>query len=116
MQKIEIVITTDAGDTRVIASTDCIHSTGRCAVYSTNTSAHLDARRAMTAGEQMAVSRLCLQAATRMLAIDPTDRAGIAAVSAYHAAEPSSPAAPVHAMNEPPTGDTVMESDIHGPA
>jgi len=87
MQKIEIVITNDAGESSVIASTNR-HSVDHC-IYATNLSGHMDARKAMTPGEQMAVSRLCLNAAARMFAADPTDAACLAALAAFHSADKS---------------------------
>ncbi len=85
MQKIEIVITNDAGESSVIASTNKVHSN----IYSTNLAGHLDARKAMTPAEQMATSRLCLNAAARMFAADPTDTACLAALAAFHEADKS---------------------------
>ena len=89
MLKIEIVITNDAGESSVIASTHCLHPArpGAGAITTTNTSGHLEARRAMTAGDQMAASRLCLNAAAHMFVMDPTDLAALAAISAFHAAQ-----------------------------
>ena len=85
MQKIEIVLTNDAGESSVIASTNKVHSN----IYSTNLAGHLDARKAMTPAEQMAASRLCLNAAAHMFAMDPTDTACLAALSAFHGADKS---------------------------
>ena len=106
MKSIEIVITNDAGETRVIASTHRI-SDGSCNIYNTPTNDHAEARRAMSAGDQMLASSLCLIAATHMLAVNPLDPACMAAVSAYHAA--TGPMKPGDgSVVETPEGDVVV--------
>ena len=112
MQKIEIVITNDAGESSVIASTHCLHPArpGAGAITTTNTSGHLEARRAMSAGDQMAASRLCLNAAAHMFVVDPTDLAALAAISAFHAAQGAgSTEQGVGSIFSPPDGGTIIE-------
>ena len=97
MQKIEIVITNDAGVASVLASTECLdhlplrpgvsevlRSPSR--VYCTNLQGHEDARRALTVSESMAVSRLCFAVGSNTFAVDPTNTACLAAARAYHEA------------------------------
>ena len=84
MQRIEIVITNDAGESSVIASTNRIDAASR--IYCTRLHGHEDARRAMTVSESMAVSRLCFAVGAHTFAIDPTDTASLAAARAYHEA------------------------------
>lgn len=86
MLKIEIVITNDAGESSVIASTNRLSggtSTGGH-IFCTNLHGHEDARRALTVSESMAVSRLCFSVGAHTFAIDPTDTASLAAARAYH--------------------------------
>jgi hypothetical protein len=82
MQKIEIVITNDAGESSVIASTNQIGAR----VFCTNLHGHEEARRALTVSESMAVSRLCFGVGAHTFAIDPADTASLAAARAYHEA------------------------------
>ena len=84
MQKIEIVITNDAGESSVIASTNRLDANSR--VYCTNLHGHEDARKALTVSESMGVSRLCFGVGAHTFAIDPTDTASLAAARAYHEA------------------------------
>jgi hypothetical protein len=85
--KIEIIITNDAGESSVIASNNSLGTAGGGRIYSMNTAGHQDARRAMTACEQMATSHMCLAAAAHMFALDPGNKPVLAAVLAYHEAD-----------------------------
>jgi len=84
MQRIEIVITNDAGEASVIASTNRLDANSR--IYCTRLHGYEDARRALTVSESMAVSRLCFGVGAHTFAIDPMDTACLAAARAYHEA------------------------------
>jgi hypothetical protein len=103
--KIEIVITNDAGESSVIASSNSLGTVGGGRIYSMNTAGHQDARRAMTAGEQMATSHLCLAAAAHMFALDPGNKPALAAVLAYHEADKVTAAQEVTADARPEAPD-----------
>ncbi len=107
MQRIEIVITNDAGESSVIASTNRIDAASR--IYCTRLHGHEDARRAMTVSESMAVSRLCFAVGAHTFAIDPTDTASLAAAKAYHEAGGSLKRGEGSAGTTP-DGDTFIET------
>ena len=107
MQKIEIVITNDAGESSVIASTHRLDTNSR--VYCTNLHGYMDARRAMTVSESMAVSRLCFGVGSHTFAIDPTDTASLAAARAYHESGGRLKRGE-HGAGMTPDGDTLIET------